>query len=81
MITPRFLMGRALLPPRKANHGFDSCSSESFKWQAVKYKAVAVVRLGNLQPGILPRKKYLNPQLIEFAEMIGKRLEGVNPYS
>ncbi len=54
MIAPVFLMGRGLLPPRKAKHGVGSCSSESFKSPAVKCKAVAAVRLGRQQPGILP---------------------------
>jgi hypothetical protein len=31
MIAPVLLMGRGLLPPRKAKHGLGSCSSESFK--------------------------------------------------
>jgi hypothetical protein len=54
MITLVLLMGRGLLPPRKAKHGVGSCSSESFKSPAVKCKAVAAVRLGRQQPGILP---------------------------
>jgi hypothetical protein len=36
MIAPVLLMGRGLLPPRKAKHGVSSCSSESFKSPAVK---------------------------------------------
>jgi hypothetical protein len=31
MIAPMLIMGRGLLPPRKAKHGLGSCSSESFK--------------------------------------------------
>jgi hypothetical protein len=31
MIAPVFLMGRGLLPPRKAKHGVGFCWSESFK--------------------------------------------------
>jgi radical SAM superfamily enzyme YgiQ (UPF0313 family) len=55
------LMGKGLLPPRKAKHGVGSCWSESYKWPAVKCKAVAAVRLGGQQPGILPCKKYPDP--------------------
>jgi hypothetical protein len=31
MIAPVLLMGRGLLPPRKAKHGVGSCWRESFK--------------------------------------------------
>jgi hypothetical protein len=31
MIAPVLLLGRGLLPPRKAKHGVGSCWSESFK--------------------------------------------------
>jgi hypothetical protein len=31
MIAPVLLMGKGLLPPRKAKHGVGSCWSESFK--------------------------------------------------
>jgi len=54
MIAPVLLMGKGLLPPRKAKHGIGSCSRKSFKWPAVKCKAVAAVKLGRQQPGILP---------------------------
>jgi hypothetical protein len=61
MIAPVLFITKGLLPPRKAKHGVGSCWSESFKWQAVKCKAVAAVRLGRQQPGILPCKKYPDP--------------------
>ena len=53
MIAPVLLMGRGLLPPKKAKDGVGSCSSESCKQPAVNCKAVAAVRLGRQQPGIL----------------------------
>jgi hypothetical protein len=53
MIAPVVLMGRGLLPPKKANHGVDSCSSDIFKPAAVNCKVVSAVRLGRQQPGIL----------------------------
>ncbi len=53
MIVPVRLMGRGLLPPKKAKHGVGFCSSESFKQPAVNCKAVAAIRLGRQQPGIL----------------------------
>jgi hypothetical protein len=63
MIAPVLPMGKGLLPPRKAKHGFGFCWSESFKSPAVKCKAVAAVRLGRQQPGILPCKKYPDPSV------------------
>jgi hypothetical protein len=54
MIAPALLMGRGLLPLRKAKHGVGSCWSENFNLPAVKCKLVAAVRLGRQQPGILP---------------------------
>ena len=53
MIAPVLLMGKGLLPPRKAKLGVGSCWRESLKWPAVKCKEVAAVRLGRQQPGIL----------------------------
>ncbi|MGD2271311.1 MAG: hypothetical protein PVI06_12980, partial [Desulfobacterales bacterium] len=54
LIAPALLRGRGRLPPRKATHGVGSCWSERFKQPAVKCEAVAAVRLGRQQPGILP---------------------------
>jgi hypothetical protein len=42
------------LLPRKAKHGAGSCWPERSKKPAVKYRAVAAVRPGRQQPGILP---------------------------
>jgi hypothetical protein len=53
MIAPVLLRSRGLLPPRKATDSVGSCWRENFKWPAVKCKAVAAVRLGRQQPGIL----------------------------
>jgi hypothetical protein len=53
MIAPVVLIGRGLLPPKKAKHGVGSCSSDIFKPPVVNYKIVAAVRLGRQQPGIL----------------------------
>jgi hypothetical protein len=61
MIASVLLMDRGLLPPKKAKHGIGSCSIESFKQPAVNCKAVAAVRLGRQQPGILSWKKYPDP--------------------
>jgi hypothetical protein len=61
MIALVLLMGKGLLLPRKAKHGVGSCWRESFKSPAVKCKAVAAVRIGRQQPGILPCKKYPDP--------------------
>jgi hypothetical protein len=54
MKAPVLPMGSGRLPPRKAKHGGGSCWRETFKWPAVKCQAVAAVRLGRQQPGILP---------------------------
>jgi len=54
MIAPVLLMGKGLLPPKKAKHGVGSSWSEPFKQPAVKCKVVAAVRRGGQQPGILP---------------------------
>ncbi len=61
MIAPVLLMGKGLLPPKKAKHGVGSCSSVSCKQPAVKCKAVAAVRLGRQQTGILSSKKLPRP--------------------
>ncbi len=61
MIAPALLMGKGLLPPKKAKHGVGSCSSEGYKQQAVKCKVVAAVRLGRQQLGILSLKKLPRP--------------------
>jgi hypothetical protein len=54
LIAPLFPTGRGLLPPRKAKYGVGSCWSVRFKYLAAKYRAVAAVRLGRQQAGILP---------------------------
>jgi hypothetical protein len=50
---PVIPMGKRLLPPKKAKHGVDSRSSGICKQQAANWRAVAAVRLGRQQPGIL----------------------------
>jgi hypothetical protein len=53
MIAPVVLMGKGLLPLKKAKYGVGSCSSDIFKPPVVNCKVVAAVRLSRQQPGIL----------------------------
>jgi hypothetical protein len=57
MIAPVLLNGRWLMPPGKANCGVGSRDSDGCHQQAVNCNAIAAVRLGRQQPGILSSQK------------------------